>query len=170
MTDKTEVLPGQVWSMMDRRYDGWRYPRVLEVQGDSVLVQHRNGRRSHIIASRFGAKNRAGLSLCGSDGPGVLPALEKPKIMGCLRAGIAPVGLALEAILAVGFGFVNVTRDGVPIWCGDDEDMTLHQFENQATREPGDWRVRFEGPMSERLYQRHGDGLWVLVFQGHGFA
>jgi len=33
-----------------------------------------------------------------------------------------------------------------------------------------DWRISLIGPMSERHYQRHGKGYWVLYEKSNGFA
>ena len=106
-----------------------------------------------------------------------LPAVTNPGYRsGCLNCGPQPVGLPLEADLCVGFGSCTVTKDGQGIY---DEGMlrngedapTLQKFEDMAKADPDhDWRVQFFQPLSETEYQRHGDGAWVLVKRGEGFA
>lgn len=89
---------------------------------------------------------------------------------GCLNCGPQPVTLPLDAILAVGFGQVTVSKDGDLVWCGDDPTKELSQVEEKAKEDPDhDWRVCFYGPLSESEYQRQ-DGNWVLVRKGMGFA
>ena len=80
--------------------------------------------------------------------------------------------LPLTAVLAVGFGFVEVTRDGEGVWHGDDEHVWLRRFERRAAAEEGQhiWKVRFVGPMLEALYERRGPGEWELTETGMGFA
>jgi len=88
----------------------------------------------------------------------------------CLNCGPWPSDLPLDAVLAVGFGCVSVSKDGQPIWAGDDETMTLACFERKARRDTDhDWRVCFLGPLNEREYQRQR-GHWRLVRKGLGFA
>lgn len=96
---------------------------------------------------------------------------------GCLNCGPTPIELPLEADLCVGFGECSVTRDGVDVYKEEalaDEDADaplLKQFEDMAKADPDhDWRVRFSRAMSEEVYQRHGDGRWVLIEKGMGFA
>lgn len=88
----------------------------------------------------------------------------------CLTGGPQPTELPVSAILAVGFGYVTVSKDGERLWSGDDERVTLRRFERQAAKDPDhDWRVLFYGPLSEPEYQRQ-DGKWLLVRKGEGFA
>lgn len=82
-----------------------------------------------------------------------------------------PKGLRMSTVLAVGFGFVTVTRDGENIWRGDDEHVWLRRFERRAAEDPGhDWRVEFYGPLSGSIYQRQGPKHWVLIEKNPGFA
>jgi len=78
--------------------------------------------------------------------------------------------LPMTAPLAVGFGFVTVSRNGETVWQGDDEHVWIRRFENRAVKNPGDWRVHFYGPLSESTYQRQGPKEWVLIETGKGFA
>lgn len=106
-----------------------------------------------------------------------LPALEKPGFKsGCLNCGPNPVTCDLQTELAVGFGSCTVTKDGEGIY---DENMIrrgddyprLKKYEKLAAADPDhDWRVAFYAALAEREYQRHGDGLWVLIRTGEGFA
>ena len=89
---------------------------------------------------------------------------------GCLSCGPWPSDLPKDAVLAVGFGMVSVTRDDELVWGGDDETVTLARFERRAARDSNnDWRVNFLGPLNEREYQRQR-GHWRLVRTGLGFA
>lgn len=106
-----------------------------------------------------------------------LPALEKPGFRsGCLTCGPQPVNLDLGAILMVGFGECSVTKDGECVYSENQlkrgqDGPPLRKFEKVAADDPDhDYQVHFYGPMSETHYQRHGDGQWVLVKRGEGFA
>lgn len=79
--------------------------------------------------------------------------------------------------IAVGFGYAALHRDGKEVWSeqngdySDDELMTGAQAEAMAAEDPdNDWRIIMIGPLSERTYQRHAQGEWVLIKQGKGFA
>lgn len=79
--------------------------------------------------------------------------------------------LPMDAVLAVGFGAVTVTKGRQRCWSGDDEEMTLAKIEELAKVEPNnDWRVKFDGAMRQLTYQRHGNDEWVLIHSGVGFA
>lgn len=85
--------------------------------------------------------------------------------------GAPPNVLPLTAPLAVGFGVVTVRKDGTSIWSGDDEHRWLRRYERMAAADPEhDWRVEFHGPMSSQTYQRRGEGTWLLIETGRGFA
>ena len=44
-------------------------------------------------------------------------------------------------------------------------------YEDVAAGDPDhDWRLFVNGPLSDYTYQRQGEGEWVLVKQGQGFA
>lgn len=92
------------------------------------------------------------------------------RLQGCLHAGVAKNICPLSTMLAVGFGEVTVSRNGKPVWAGDDVTVRLRRFEMRARKNPGDWRVYFDAPLSSKTYQRHTKNKWVLVAQGHGFA
>jgi hypothetical protein len=88
---------------------------------------------------------------------------------GCLTGGPVPVLLRPDAILAVGFGWVEVTLDGQVLCRLDDECVTLADLESIAARYADhDWRVLYYGPLSDELYQRQADG-WALICKGRGF-
>lgn len=164
----TVVAPGQVWALRDDRYEGWRYLTVLELSAQYVHAKSRR-RKTRILASRFGRGSR--WSYCGYDGAGLLPAFSKrPVSGGCLSCPPKPAVLPLARVCAVGFGLVCVTRDGETVWAGDSEKKRVAHFELRARETPGDWRIRFSSALSEVLYQRQGEGNWVLVFRGMGFA
>ena len=89
----------------------------------------------------------------------------------------------MEALLGVGFGDCTVTRDGKAIYSENDvtheaerqgKDLVLWEgkdAENAAAKDPDhDWRVHFFAPLYEAEYQRQGNGHWVLISKGQGFA
>lgn len=80
----------------------------------------------------------------------------------------------LDMVIAVGFGCAMVMCDRKVIFSEgyDDEDFRcLQEFEDMAKADPDhDWRVLLEAPLRSREYQRHGDGEWVLIHSGQGFA
>lgn len=99
-----------------------------------------------------------------------LPALEYSS-QGCHCCPRKPVVLPISTPLAVGFGMVEVTRDGELVWSGDDARVWLRRFERRAAVDPDhDWRVQFYAPLSDNTYQRQGEREWVLVEKGQGFA
>lgn len=105
-----------------------------------------------------------------------------PKMRGCLNAGPERSLCPLTMELSVGFGSVDVTRNGKTVWSGDmnrqfapvDKDMKhpmrLRRFELMARKNKGDWRVFFNAPLNGSLFQRQGKNKWVLVKQTQGFA
>lgn len=97
--------------------------------------------------------------------------IEKPGFKGCLCCGSRAPHIGSDAVLAVGFGGVTVTKDGEPVWDGDDPEQTLEQFEQMAKVDPDhDWRVKYFAPLYESTYQRHDENKWVLIEKGQGFA
>lgn len=104
------------------------------------------------------------------------PAIEKPGfISGCMNAGPVPIILPLETEISVGFGSATVMKGQECLYneCpgGNEDAPRLQKFEDLAKADPDhDWQVHFYGAMSEETYQRHGDGSWVLVEKGMGFA
>lgn len=74
-------------------------------------------------------------------------------------------------MLCVGFGMVEIILDGQVVWSGDDERVTLADLEAIAARYADhEWRVFFDGPLSDELYQRQDDGRWILARSGPGNA
>lgn len=100
------------------------------------------------------------------------PAIDG-KHGGCLNCGVRPSFFPADGLIAVGFGYAAVTRDGSPQWSeGDTEEyFTGAQAEALAAADPDhDWRIVLEGPLSGRTYQRHGPNEWALIEQNMGFA
>lgn len=98
---------------------------------------------------------------------------------GCLNCGPRPSLFPANGLIAVGFGYAALERDGKPIytdqdWWADNDDshpMTGAQAEEMAAADPDhDWRIVLHGPLSGRTYQRHGTDIWVLIAQDMGFA
>lgn len=108
---------------------------------------------------------------------------KKPAIEGgnhpCLCCGKIVSVFPMDGYIAVGFGYAGVTRDGREVWSEpndaddieDDKIWRGHQAEKAAAADPDhDWRIHFEGALSGRVYQRHGENTWVLIEQNEGFA
>lgn len=96
---------------------------------------------------------------------------------GCLHCGPRPTIFPPSGLIAVGFGYAALHKDGAPIWSeddalgGDDKLMTGADAEALASLDPDhDWRILLHGPLSGRTYQRHDAGKWVLVDKSPGFA
>lgn len=94
---------------------------------------------------------------------------------GCLNCGYQHDVLPMDALIAVGFGDASLTRNGDVVYSedpgGNEPYITAAQAEAMAALDPGhDWRIHLVAPLSERHYQRQGDGHWVLYKRGRGFA
>ena len=82
----------------------------------------------------------------------------------------------MDGWIAVGFGSAGVTKDGKEVYSepldGDETNIwTGAEAEQVAASDPDhDWRIHKYAPLYEAVYQRHGDGQWVLIQQGEGFA
>jgi hypothetical protein len=80
----------------------------------------------------------------------------------------------MERSIAVGFGSAGYSRDGEILWQEghEEEDFPkVADVEEMAAADPEhDWRIYFFAPLYEAEYQRQGDGVWVLVRSGDGFA
>lgn len=104
-----------------------------------------------------------------------LPAIEGTH-GGCLNCGPRPSQFPADGVIAVGFGYAALHKDGSPVWAeGDETDsdqwLTGVQAEVMAAIDPDhDWRIVLQGPLSGREYQRHGPNNWALVHQDQGFA
>ena len=99
---------------------------------------------------------------------------------GCAHCGYQHDALPMDAMIAVGFGDANLTRDGEVVWdersvahiaTGWDDFWTVERAEQEAAKDPDhDWRIHLVAPLSERHYQRQGEKHWVLYEKGIGFA
>ena len=105
-----------------------------------------------------------------------LPPVATDKIHhGCLNCGGTAEIAPLDMWVCVGFGSAQVTKGDEVIYQEDpnseEEPPTLQKFEDIAKADPDhDWRCHIIGPLREREYQRQGEGHWVLVGSGMGFA
>lgn len=110
----------------------------------------------------------------------------------CEANGAIPITFPPDGLIAVGFGYAGVTRDGREVlrepdspdiydadgellpedqWPPEPEYPTGADAEALAAADPDhDWRIHIEGPLSGRTYQRQGEAGWVLVEQNEGFA
>ena len=114
------------------------------------------------------------------------PALESSGGPACLCCGTPTLTFAPEATIAVGFGCANVTKDGKEVYSepmiyidekGDDIEAPESAYwtgadaEKAAAADPDhDWRILKAAPLYEAEYQRHGEGQWVMIRRGEGFA
>lgn len=95
---------------------------------------------------------------------------------GCLNCGYQYSILPMDSLIAVGFGYAAVTKNGKEIYNEDDFDSddklwTTQDAENEALKdEDNDYRIHLIAPLSERHYQRQGKNNWVLYEKGSGFA
>jgi hypothetical protein len=95
---------------------------------------------------------------------------------GCLHCGYQHDVFPMDGVIAVGFGYAAVTRDGQHIYeeppdLDESKMWTGQMAEEAAKKDPDhDWRIHLVAPLSERHYQRQGDGHWVLYERGEGFA
>jgi len=83
--------------------------------------------------------------------------------------------LTMDRMLAVGFGSVTASCDDIGVYSErdveDERFWSVQQVEDLAKADPDhDWRISFYAPLWEAEYQRQGDGVWVLVRKGLGFA
>lgn len=103
-----------------------------------------------------------------------LPAVEGS--VACMTCGAgARSDLSMARTIAVGFGSAGYSRDGVTLWSEGGEEFeacpTVADVEAIAKADPcHDWRISFFAPLYEAEYQRQGDGVWILVRKGEGFA
>jgi hypothetical protein len=105
-----------------------------------------------------------------------LPAIEG-QYGGCLNCGPRPSFFPADGVIAVGFGYAALHKDGEQIYEepidveSEDAYMTGAQAEALAAADPDhDWQIVLHGGMSGRTYQRHGANEWALVEQNMGFA
>lgn len=103
------------------------------------------------------------------------PAIEG-KHGGCLNCGPRPSFFPADGLIAVGFGYAALHKDGETVWAessdvDDDDLMTGAQAETLAAADPDhDWQIILHGPLSGRTYQRHAANEWALIEQDMGFA
>jgi hypothetical protein len=103
-----------------------------------------------------------------------LPAVEGS--VACFTCGAgARSDLDPERMICVGFGTAGYSKDGLDIWteggADDEEPPLVRDVERVAALDPNhDWRIYFEVPLYSAEYQRQGDGIWVLIRKGEGFA
>lgn len=92
---------------------------------------------------------------------------------GCLNCPPAYAIAPMNTLVAVGFGYAHISKDGEVVFDEQQSDdfHTLEEFEAMADADPDhDWRLVLDAPLHSREYQRHDTGKWVLIKQGEGFA
>ena len=99
-----------------------------------------------------------------------LPAIEP--IRHCNICPPRPQTIDLASLVHPGFG-------GAAVYAADAPDLgtelresdTVQDAEDFAAGQPDhDWRLVINAPLYEATYQRQGEGHWVLVEKGPGFA
>lgn len=102
-----------------------------------------------------------------------------PAVEGSVACNICGCGarsdLPMDRVIGVGFGSAGYSKDGEPLWSENGEEFEelpiVQQVEDMAKADPDhDWRIFFFAPLYEAEYQRQGEGVWVLVRKGMGFA
>jgi hypothetical protein len=103
-----------------------------------------------------------------------LPAVEGS--VACLTCGCgAQTDLEPDRRICVGFGSAGYSKDGKALWDEQGEEYddcpSVADVEALAVADPDHgWRIYFYAPLYESEYQRQGEGRWVLVRKGQGFA
>jgi hypothetical protein len=98
---------------------------------------------------------------------------EKDIHVGCLNCPPVEVIAPMDMLIAVGFGTAEVRRGKKLIFEEQmsEEFHTLQEFEDMAKQDPDHpWTVLLDAPLRSRKYQRQGEGKWVLIESGQGFA
>lgn len=104
----------------------------------------------------------------------ILPAVKGSIV--CLTCGCgARSDLQMDRTIAVGFGTAGYSKDGETLWNEngqpEDEFPTVQLVEELAAKDPDhDWRIFFFAPLYDAEYQRQGEGKWILIKKGEGFA
>ena len=103
------------------------------------------------------------------------PIKEKDMHIGCDICSPATHVLEMNRILCVGFGSCNASKDGEFVYdeqdIKDDKYPTAQYLEDMANSDPDhDWRVSFFTPLHDEVYQRQGEGYWVMIESGPGLA
>lgn len=88
--------------------------------------------------------------------------------------------ISMDREIIVGFGDAGYSMDGISLYNEVgltryqeiyEEPPTVRYVEGLAKDKPDhDWRIWFYAPLYEAEYQRQGNGVWVLVKTGFGFA
>lgn len=92
-----------------------------------------------------------------------------------MKTAISDTPLHAEAVIAVGFGSASVTKGSEIVYdeqqVEDENYWTCADAEKAALADPDhDWRILIVAPLYEATYQRHGEGRWMLIEKGQGFA
>ena len=108
-----------------------------------------------------------------------MPFKLLPRIDGSIACGFCGAGatsdLEMDRHIGVGFGTAGYGVDGEELWAEQDQEFddlpTVADVERLANRDPNrDWRIWFHAPLYSAEYQRQGEGVWILVKKGDGFA
>jgi len=78
-----------------------------------------------------------------------------------------------DGVVAVGFGYASLCRDGVEFINGEDRDdyLTGEECERIAAADPGHkWEIIKAGPLSGATWERDASGRWLQTASDEGFA
>lgn len=104
-----------------------------------------------------------------------LPPVQKAN-QGCACCPVPAIHASMDKVICAGFGSAQAYNDAGFFYDGGDLDnwdnaKTIGDIESIAKLDPDhDWQVTFVGPLHGETYQRHGDGLWVMIETNEGFA
>lgn len=81
-----------------------------------------------------------------------------------------PQTAPLDMLPHPGFGAASLSSEE-GYYAGLGYGATVRDCEEVAARRPDhDWRLAIDGSLYSAVYQRQGEGKWVLVERGEGFA
>lgn len=95
---------------------------------------------------------------------------------GCLCCPSTEPVLCMKTVLYNGYGGWSITKNGAQYFTEDQnkdwsETKVMAEIEKEASQDPeNDWRAELYLPLREATYQRQGEGKWMLVRTGEGFA
>lgn len=148
------------------------YKESVHEEASSLSLRIEAAKGLHALQGLSGWPRRTGDAMTWEK----KPVVETPGFVNnCLEGGPQRVTLPLDTEISIGFGSCWVMKDDNCVYSetpwADEDAPKLQKFEDQAKADPDhDWQVHFRGAMSKETYQRHGDGSWVLIEKGVGFA
>ena len=90
----------------------------------------------------------------------------KQKMSVCLSREELIQKAPMDMEISLEFGIATVTKDGEIFYSEEKSERvwTVADAEKEASKDQDhDWRIYFAGELRGRMYQRQGEGKWVLV-------